>query len=92
VLTSGQIDVVKSGSVRVGPQGKLDIDDRLPQGDIRWGFLYLNPTNGRFDIDHKMVEVHVRELRQQLQGKSKSVIDWIQGMFWLFIPGLTIRC
>jgi hypothetical protein len=51
----------------------------MPQGDIRWGFLYLNPSTGHFDIDRKMVDSHVGELRKQLQGKSKSVIDWIQG-------------
>lgn len=59
----------------------MEIDERLPQGDIRWGFLYLNPSDGRFDIDRKMVDSHVAELRKQLQGKSKSVIDWIQGMY-----------
>lgn len=69
---------MKSGSIRIGKDGKKEIDERLPRGDIRWGFLYLNPSNGRFDIDQKMVDSHVKELRQQLQGKSKSVIDWIQ--------------
>lgn len=59
----------------------MGIDDGLPQGDIRWGFLYLNPSNGRFDIDRRMVDSHVAELRKQLQDKSKSVIDWIQGKF-----------
>ena len=78
-LTHVQIDDVKSGSIRIGRDGELGIDDRLPQGDIRWGFLYLNQSTGRFDIDRKMVDSHVRELRKQLQGKSKSVIDWIQG-------------
>ncbi|KAH6614894.1 hypothetical protein C7974DRAFT_366825 [Boeremia exigua] len=77
-VTGTQISNVKSGSIRVGREGPLEIDDCLPQGDIRWGFLYLNPTNGRFDIDHKMVDSHAKELRQQLQGKTKSVIDWIQ--------------
>ncbi|KAJ4380637.1 hypothetical protein N0V86_003996 [Didymella sp. IMI 355093] len=77
-ITGTQIDLVKSGSIRVGQDGELGIDDRLPQGDIRWGFLYLNPFNGRFDIDRKMVDSHVSELRKQLQGNSKSVIDWIQ--------------
>lgn len=28
-----------------------------------------------------MVDIHVEELRSQLKGKSRSVIDWIQGMF-----------
>lgn len=78
-LTYVQIDDVKSGSIRIGRDGELGIDGRLPQGDIRWGFLYLNPSTGRFDIDRKMVDSHVSELRKQLQGKSKSVVDWIQG-------------
>jgi hypothetical protein len=69
---------VKSGSIRVSQQGAKEIDDRLPPGEIRWGFLYLNPTTGHFDIDHKMVDSHIKELRQQLKGKSKSIIDWIQ--------------
>ncbi|KAH7414032.1 hypothetical protein DE146DRAFT_673709 [Phaeosphaeria sp. MPI-PUGE-AT-0046c] len=56
----------------------LTVDEHLPEGEIRWGFLYLDPSNGRFEIDHKMVDSHVEELRKQLQGKSKSVIDWIQ--------------
>ena len=54
------------------------IDDRLPAGEIRWGFLQLDPKNGRFEIDQKMVDGHVEELRTQLQSKSKSVIDYIQ--------------
>ncbi|KAF3040871.1 hypothetical protein E8E12_001913 [Didymella heteroderae] len=77
-VTGTQINDVKSGSIRVCQAGELDIDERLPQGDIRWGFLYLNPYNGRFDIDKKMVDSHISELRKQLQGKSKSVIDWVQ--------------
>ncbi|CAG5137429.1 uncharacterized protein ALTATR162_LOCUS103 [Alternaria atra] len=77
-VTGTEIDNVKSGSIRIGRDGELEIDDRLPQGDIRWGFLYLNPSTGRFDIDRKMVDSHVGELRKQLQGKSKSLIDWIQ--------------
>lgn len=55
------------------------LDERLPQGQIRWGFLCLDPISGRFDIDQKMVDSHIEDLRKQLQGKSKSIIDWIQG-------------
>jgi hypothetical protein len=65
--------------VRVTNGESLGIDERLPEGQIRWGFLYLDPSNGRFEIDQTMVDSHVEELRRQLQGKSKSVIDWIQG-------------
>lgn len=54
------------------------MDEQLPTGEIRWGFLYLDGTTGRFEIDEKMVTGHIEELRMQLKGKSKSVIDWIQ--------------
>lgn len=75
-----QINEAKSGSVRVHRDSgvKLPIDERLPQGNIRWGFLYLDSTTGHFEIDEKMVATSIEELRKQLQSKSKSVIDWIQ--------------
>ncbi|OAL50609.1 hypothetical protein IQ07DRAFT_566679 [Pyrenochaeta sp. DS3sAY3a] len=73
-----KIDYKKTGSVRISRNKDLELDDRLPEGEIRWGFLYLHPSNGRFEIDQKMVDGHVEELRKQLQGKSKSIIDYIQ--------------
>ncbi|KAF5851577.1 hypothetical protein GGP41_004368 [Bipolaris sorokiniana] len=68
----------KTGSVRISHNKKTEIDERLPGGEIRWGFLQLDPKSGRFEIDQRMVDGHVEELRTQLQGKSKSVIDYIQ--------------
>ena len=50
----------------------------LPEGDIRWGMLYLNPNSGRFEIDQAMVDHHITELGRQLQEQSKSVFSWIQ--------------
>jgi hypothetical protein len=38
----------------------------------------LDSATGHFEIDEKMVDTHIEELRKQLQGKSKSVIGWIQ--------------
>jgi hypothetical protein len=76
-----ELDEDKTGSVRIAKGGDAEVDKRLPEGQIRWGFLYLEPTNGRFEIDQKLVDSHVEELRRQLHGKSKSVIDWIQGQF-----------
>ncbi|KAF2726862.1 hypothetical protein EJ04DRAFT_582419 [Polyplosphaeria fusca] len=73
-----QLSDTKTGSVRVGVEAEVDDDDHLPAGQIRWGFLHLDPRTGRFEIDPQMVDSHVEELRKQLQGKSKSVIDWIQ--------------
>jgi len=68
----------KTGSIRVTHGKPLTLDERMPSGEIRWGFLTLSPSTGRFEIDEKMVSSHISELRTQLQGKSKSVIDWIQ--------------
>lgn len=64
--------------MRISHNKKTEIDERLPGGEIRWGFLQLDPKSGRFEIDQRMVDGHVEELRTQLQGKSKSVIDYIQ--------------
>jgi len=74
-----QLDEDKTGSVRITQEGSMGVDERLPEGQIRWGFLYLEPSNGRFEIDQKLVDSHIEELRTQLRGKSRSVIDWIQG-------------
>ncbi|KAF2183982.1 hypothetical protein K469DRAFT_689720 [Zopfia rhizophila CBS 207.26] len=77
---SVNLNSTKTGTVRIARDASNApaIDHRLPKGQIRWGFLHLDPTTGRFEIDQKMVDSHVDELRKQLQGKSKSVIDWIQ--------------
>jgi hypothetical protein len=72
------LDDKKTGSVRISHEKKLSIDERLPDGEIRWGFLQLDPKSGQFVIDQKMVDGHVKELRTQLKGKSKSIIDYIQ--------------
>ncbi|TGO44454.1 hypothetical protein BCON_0515g00010 [Botryotinia convoluta] len=68
----------KTGSVRITSSGsKQPIDSSLPIGDIRWGFLKLDPTTGHFTIDQPMVDQHVSELQSQLRDK-KSVFSWIQ--------------
>ena len=69
----------KSGSVRIvrGKTEPSDIDPSLPKGDIRWGFLRLHPTSGRFVIDREMVNSHIDSLERQLQDR-KSIFDWIQ--------------
>jgi hypothetical protein len=54
------------------------IDPSLPVGEIRWGFLVMDPSSGRFIIDQDMVDKHVLELQRQLAEKNKSVFSWIQ--------------
>lgn len=68
----------KTGSARITsrePNGPLD--PALPTGDIRWGFLKLDPVSGHFTIDQSMVDQHISELQSQLRDK-KSVFSWIQ--------------
>ncbi|TVY84463.1 histone H3, partial [Lachnellula suecica] len=74
------LNTAKTGTVRVQGNGKRlePADPSLPVGDIRWGFLKLEPSTGRFVIDEEMVDNHIDELRTQLEGKKASVFSWIQ--------------
>ncbi|KAI0426110.1 hypothetical protein F5Y09DRAFT_346004 [Xylaria sp. FL1042] len=78
--TRTYINFGKSGTVRISrnPSVTLDIDESLPVGDIRWGFLKLSTTTGKFEIDQVMVDKHIVDLRRQLADKRKSVISFIQ--------------
>lgn len=69
----------KTGCVRImGNKNEPGvIDPKLPEGEIRWGFLQLDPTSGQFIIDQTMVDKHIEELQLQLQDK-KSIFSWIQ--------------
>ncbi|KAI6884673.1 hypothetical protein KC363_g3534 [Hortaea werneckii] len=57
---------------------KAPLHEKLPQGQIRWGMLYLNSESGRFEIDQKMVDTHIGELRRQLADKGDSIFAWVQ--------------
>ncbi|GKZ26164.1 hypothetical protein AbraIFM66951_010036 [Aspergillus brasiliensis] len=56
---------------------KKEASDPLPEGDIRWGFLKLDPSEGRFVIDQEQVDSHIAELQRQLSS-CKSVFSWVQ--------------
>jgi hypothetical protein len=76
------LNKAKSGSIstlrRAGNRNESGpLDPSLPQGNIRWGFLLLDPASGRFIIDQEMVTSHVDKLQRQLQDR-KSVFEWIQ--------------
>jgi len=69
----------KTGTVCITKEQKpFDIDPSLPVGEIRWGFLVMDPGSGRFVIDQDMVDTHIFELQRQLTEKDKSVFSWIQ--------------
>ncbi|OQV09461.1 hypothetical protein CLAIMM_13581 [Cladophialophora immunda] len=50
---------------------------RLPKGDVRWGFLRLDPHSVRFVIDQNMVDEHIKELQLQL-SHCTSIFSYIQ--------------
>lgn len=79
-ITGTEINPAKSGTIRVAKNRDmtLPIDDALPEGEIRWGFLRLSPQTGRFEIDQKMVDAHIEELHKQLHYKRKSMLAFIQ--------------
>ncbi|EAW07507.1 uncharacterized protein ACLA_022210 [Aspergillus clavatus NRRL 1] len=75
----------KTGTVRLkNPDPKFDqtpteetTSSSLPAGDIRWGFLKLDPQEGRFIIDQSQVDNHITELGHQLSS-CKSIFAWVQ--------------
>ncbi|GKT49189.1 uncharacterized protein ColSpa_09370 [Colletotrichum spaethianum] len=79
-LTGLEFNEDKTGSVRIAAQGGKPGQQPpkgLPEGDVVWGFLKLDPASGRFLLDQNKVDVHIDELRLQLDACS-SVFDWIQ--------------
>jgi len=83
--TGLKLNEARTGAARMSRDAKtpskivsLDVGDTLPEGQIRWGMLYLNPKSGRFEIDQKMVDKHIDELNHQLQDKTNNVFAWIQ--------------
>ncbi|CRK11572.1 hypothetical protein BN1723_004687, partial [Verticillium longisporum] len=79
-VTGTKLNPVKTGAVRVD-QASYEpraLSELLPKGEIRWGFLRLSSTTGRFEIDQTMVDKHIEELQKQLVGSNKSVFAFIQ--------------
>ncbi|KIW42895.1 uncharacterized protein PV06_06399 [Exophiala oligosperma] len=50
---------------------------RLPAGEVRWGFLRLDGKSARFVIDQDLVSDHITELKLQL-AHCKSIFSWVQ--------------
>ena len=67
----------KSGAVQILTSKKpAKVAGSLPQGQIKWGFLKMDPT-GAWVIDNEQINEHIEELRLQLQ-QCKSVFAWVQ--------------
>ncbi|KAF9784274.1 hypothetical protein IL306_007489 [Fusarium sp. DS 682] len=79
-VTGVSVNPTKTGTVRISKDSNvtLPIDESLPEGEIRWGFLRLSPKTGRFEIDQTMVDSHINELHKQLLDKRRSILGFIQ--------------
>ncbi|KFY84773.1 hypothetical protein V500_08999 [Pseudogymnoascus sp. VKM F-4518 (FW-2643)] len=69
----------KTGSVQIAAHGSQSTSTSsvLPAGDVVWGFLKLDAKSGRFVINQRQVDKHIKELSLQLKS-CKCVFDWIQ--------------
>ncbi|KAL2136927.1 hypothetical protein VTI74DRAFT_88 [Chaetomium olivicolor] len=76
-----ELNLEKTGSVRVtkgnGAAVAVVRSETLPMGDVKWGFLKLDPVTGRFLIVQEEVDKHIEELRLQLSA-CRSVLDYVQ--------------
>lgn len=81
-ITGMTLNETKSGAVRIvrsgGQLSSAKLDKSLPDGDIRWGMIYLDGNTGKFTIDRRMVDKHIEELRRQLKDKERSIFAWVQ--------------
>ncbi|KAM0200101.1 hypothetical protein ACHAPA_011780 [Fusarium lateritium] len=79
-ITGVEVNPSKTGSIRISKDSNvtLPVDESLPKGEIRWGFLSLSPKSGRFEIDQTMVDHHINELHKQLVEKRKSILGFVQ--------------
>jgi hypothetical protein len=74
-----ELNVEKTGAALIfGDKGtKRELSPRLPSGKVKWGFLVLDASAGRWIIDRAQVDEHIEELRRQL-GACRSVMAWVQ--------------
>ncbi|KAL2145497.1 hypothetical protein VTI28DRAFT_7133 [Corynascus sepedonium] len=73
---TGSALIRSAGSNRTG-RSTVPSPGSLPEGDVKWGFLKLDPATGRFLINQQEVDKHIDELRLQLSA-CQSVLDYIQ--------------
>lgn len=74
-----QLNEDKTGSALIvaDKSNSRALPDALPKGPIKWGFLNLDASSGRWVIDRTQVDEHIEELRRQL-GACQSVMAWVQ--------------
>jgi hypothetical protein len=66
----------KTGSIHVSDKDE-EPSSILPKGPVRWGFLVLDPVEGRWVIDMANVDQHIAEMRLQF-AQCRSVFSYVQ--------------
>ncbi|KAI4715724.1 hypothetical protein E4T48_08091 [Aureobasidium sp. EXF-10727] len=66
----------KTGSVHVSDKSEK-ASSTLPKGPVRWGFLVLDPSAGRWVVDMANVDEHIAEMRLQF-AQCRSVFSYVQ--------------
>jgi hypothetical protein len=80
-LVNLQFNTEKSGSAVVGDKNKSTVSiasfgpSPLPQARVWWGSLVFR-ADGLFQIDHALIEPHIKEMQQKLKT-SKTVLSWV---------------
>ncbi|KIY70981.1 hypothetical protein CYLTODRAFT_346790 [Cylindrobasidium torrendii FP15055 ss-10] len=65
----------KTGAVCVG----APLAPTLPTGVVGWGFLKFDADKGRFVVDQAAVDVHIAELKRQLDS-TKSIFGFVNAL------------
>lgn len=84
-LVGINFNMKKTGGVCVGDE----LEPSLPKGVVGWGFLVFDAAKGRFVIDQAAVDVHIAELKRQLDN-AKSVFGYVNALNKVRI--LVINC
>lgn len=74
-----ELNMDKTGAALIvsSPDQARTLSPSLPAGKVKWGFLVLDPSAGRWVIDKDEVDKHIVELRRQLAA-CRSVMAWVQ--------------
>lgn len=74
-----QFNQSKTGSAYLTNDTHKDpeVQDVLTKGKVILGFLELEAQSGKWVIDHKQVDAHIKQVGKQLAGCT-SVFSWIQ--------------
>lgn len=60
-----------------GKKREPEIEKILPEGEVVFDFLVLDPNSGQWTINKSHVDKHAMQLRKQL-AQTKSILSWVK--------------